>query len=292
MKLFAGIPLILALAWTSPAVAEDLPAGLTDLLREASPKERQTIEDVAKRLYPQERQAIDDLVDRIEKEEEIAVGKISITQGWTGEGSLGGNYSSGNTNKWEISLTLDIKREGPRWEHRIDADLDIGDVDDERNVERVTVGYRPRRDLVGSPFFLFGVLRYERDRFSGIDQRFTQSIGPGYKLIDKGGLDWDVYAGPALRQTAFSDGHHVDQFGAFIGTDLEWDITHTLTLTQYAGAVLAKENKSVKTTTALTSNLYGELSARIDFTFEKETDPPVGSVGTDKFSRVSIVYHF
>jgi putative salt-induced outer membrane protein YdiY len=110
--------------------------------------------------------------------------------------------------------------------------------------------------------------------------------------VDNDRLDWDVYAGPALRQTAFSDGSHVNQFGAFIGTDLEWDITPTLTLTQYAGAVLAKENKSFKATTALTSNLYGELSARIDFTFEKDTAPPVGSVGTDKFSRVSVVYHF
>lgn len=280
------------LAWSVPTFAEELPAGLVELLREANPQERDTLKNVAKRLYPTQRKAIDDMIDRIEDEQEAQVGKLSIVEGWTGEGSLGGNISSGNTDEWNFSTALNIKREGPRWEHRIEVNIDFSEVEGKRTDERISTAYRARRDFVSSPFFGFGALSYDRDRFQGISHRFTESAGIGYELIDASNLDWDVYAGPALRQTDFSDGTHAAQLGAFIATDFKWEITDTLTVREYAGAVLAKNNKSFKTTTSVTNNLYGRLSARIDFTIDTETDPPAGAENTDIYSRVSLVYDF
>lgn len=278
--------------WSSPALAQELPAGLTDLLREANPQERETLKNVAKRLYPTQRKAIDDIIDSIEDQEEAQVEKSSIVEGWTGEGSLGGNISSGNTDEWNFSAALNIKREGPRWEHRIEVNLDLSEVEGDRTEERISTAYRARRDFVRSSFFAFGALSYDRDRLQGIGNRFTESAGPGYELIDSDDLNWDVYAGPALRQTDFSGGDSQVQLGAFIATDFKWEITDTLTLREYAGAVLAKHNKSFRTTTSLTSNIYGKISTRLDFTIDKETDPPPGAEDTDIYSRISLVYDF
>ena len=280
------------LAWSTPTFAQNLPTGLEELLREANPQERDTLKNVAKRLYPTKREAIDDMIDRIKDEQEAELGKASIVEGWTGEGSLGGNISSGNTDEWNFSAALNIKREGPRWEHRIEVNVDLSEVETNRTDERISTAYRARRDFLKSPLFAFGALSYDRDRFQGISHRFTESAGLGYELIDTSAIDWDVYAGPALRQTDFSDGTHASQVGAFIATDFKWEITDTLTLREYAGTVLAKRNKSFKTTTSLTNNLYGKLSARVDFTVDTETDPPAGAENTDIYSRVSLVYDF
>lgn len=298
MTPLARLAAFAALACAAPAAGQELPPTLAALLREANPQERATLRDVAKRLYPERRAAIDDLIDDIEDEEKARAGTSSIVEGWTGEGSLGGNYSSGNTDEWNVSAALNIRRKGPRWEHRIEASVDFTDVDHARTEERISTAYRVRRDFADSPLFAFGALSYDRDRFQGIGTRFTESAGLGYELIDssdeddRDDVDWDIYAGPAFRQTDFIDGSSVNQLGAFIATDLKWEINDRLTLRQYAGTVLASENKSFKATTSLTNNLYGRLSARFDLTIEAETDPPPEAEETDVFSRVSVVYDF
>ncbi|WP_380878632.1 hypothetical protein ACFB49_17830 [Sphingomonas sp. DBB INV C78] len=292
MRLLASLLVLFWIALATPAIARELPPDLAALLREANPKERSTLENVAKRVYPDQRKAIDDLIDRIEDEEKKQVAKADIVEGWTGEASFGGNYSSGNTDEWNVSTALSIKRKDFRWEHKLDATLDFSDVDGNRTEERITAAYRARRDFDRSPFFLFGTLRYDRDRFQGTSNRFTESAGGGYEIIDKDDLDWDVYAGPALRQIDFTDGTNQSQFGAFIATDFKWEANDRLTIRNYTGAVVAKENKSFLSTTSLTNNIYGELSIRVEFTFDKETDPPEGKEKEDIFSRVSLVYGF
>jgi len=288
-RLICALPV---LAWSPQAIAQKLPPSFIELIREATPEERTTIENVAKRLYPKQRKAIDDVIDKVEKEDETSVGKSTFVKGWTGEVAIGGNISSGNTNEWNFSSTMNIKREGPRWEHRAEADIDLREADGNRTEERLSLAYRARRDFDKSPFFAFGSFRYERDRFQGIGRRFTESVGGGYEIIDKDHLDWDIYAGPALRQTDFSDGTAENKLAAFLATDFKWEISDTVTLREYFGAVLDSRNKSIKSTTSLTTNVYGRLSARLDLTIENETNPPQGKENTDIFSRISLAYDF
>lgn len=295
VRRYAALFALPALTWSAPAVAQKLPANFADLLREATPEERTTLENVAKRLYPKQRKAIDDLIDRIEKDEERQVAESSIVQGWTGEVALGGNVSSGNTNEWNFSGSLNLKREGPRWEHRIEADIDLREAEGDRTEERITFAYRARRDFLNSPFFTFGSLRYERDPFQGTNHRFTESLGGGYEILDRHkprDLEWDIYAGPALRQTDFTDGTYESRIGVFVATDFKWEITDTLTFREYLGAVIDSENQSYKSTSSLTSNVYGRLSARLDLTIESETRPPEGKEPTDIYSRISLAYDF
>jgi putative salt-induced outer membrane protein len=281
------------LASAGPALAQKLPSGFADLLREATPEERTTLENVAKRRYPKQREAIDRLVDRIEKEEETQVGKAGLAEGWTGEIALGGNVSSGNNNQWNFSGELDIKREGPRWEHRIEGEVDLREVEGDRTEERLGLAYRARRDFDRSRFFTYGSLRFERDRSEGLDERFTESVGGGYEIIDKKDLlDWDVYVGPALRQTNFADGTEENRVGVFLATYFKWEITDTLTFRQDVGGVIDSDNQSLRSTTALTSNIYGRLSGKIDLTIEKESNPPPGAKDIDIFSRLSLAYDF
>ena len=283
---------IFALLGAAPVVAGPLPQGLEQMLREATPQERDTLENVAKRTYPGDRQAIDDLIDKIEKDEQTSVDRSSFVSGWTGEGSLGGSVSTGNTDEWNFSAGLNIKREGLRWEHRIQADLDLREADGTRTDERFLGSYRARLDFNKSPWFLFGMASYERDRFQGISNRFTQAAGGGYQFYDTDDFDWEVYAGPALRQTDFSDGTNDNLLGIFAATDVKWDITDTLNFRQYLGAVLDEDNQSYRAQSTLTNNLYGRLSGRIQFTFDTETNPPAGKENTDTYTSVSLVYDF
>jgi len=284
--------LAVALAAAAPRRAQELPQSLADLLRASSPSERPVIENVAKRLYPQQRQAIDDLVDEIEDEEKARVAESSIVAGWTGEVQLGASISTGNSEEWSVSGSTELGRKGLKWEHRLDASVDFRDVQGERTDERVSAGYRASMDFADPDWFALAVVRYDRDRSTGIKRRFTEGLGIGHKLIDSDNLDWEVTAGPALRQTLYEGGETENQLAAFASTEIAWEISETLTLREDASIVLDTETDTYRSETSLTKDLYGQLSARFSFTVEGETNPPPGNEKLDTYSRATLVLDF
>lgn len=287
-----GLLMSALLAVPVTAASQELPSGLGDMLREAKASERTTLENVAKRLYPNQRDQIDDLIDAIEDDEEAAVADSRFIRGWEGEGAVGGSLSTGNTEEWSINTSAKLSRKDQLWEHRFNLDIDLRDVEGARTEESIETGYRASRDFENSAFFSFGQFDYKRDRFQGISRRFTEVVGLGYQILDTDNVDWEVSAGPALRQTRFVSGLSENQMAAFFNVDFEWDITDTLKFSQEAGAVFDSANTTLNTTTAFTSDLYGALSARLSFNTSYESDPPVGKVKLDTTTRASLVYGF
>jgi putative salt-induced outer membrane protein len=281
--------LILLAALSSPAAAQDLPPTIVDLLREATPQERATIENVAKRLFPAQRPEIDQAVDRIEDDEKTAVGEAQFVDGWSGESSLGASYSSGNNNEWSVSATINMERKGPRWEHDVAIDGLIRNNQGVRTEERLNTSYRGRRDFTGSPWFSFGTLQFEHDLRVGIDTRFTEALGVGFQLINRDALKWEASAGPALRQTKFEDGFSESTIAAFVGTELKWELTDTLTFREKLGAVMDDSNSTFSSATSLTANVYGRLSGRLSFELNAETDPSTGNDELDTRTLLSLV---
>jgi len=276
-----------------PAMAQDaasgVPAELANIYREAKPSERQSIEHIAKRLYPDHRDEIDDIIDAIEDEEKAAVDEARYLKGWEGEGSLGASLDTGNTEEWGVSAGVELTRKDNLWEHRFKGDINIREVDSQRTEERFGASYRARRDFADSPIFAFGTLSYERNRFQGISRRFTEVVGVGYQIIDSDDVDWEVSAGPALRQTRFTSGESENRLGAFANTDFKWDITDTLAFSESIAFVLDEANSTLTTSTAVTSDLYGNLSARLSFDTIYESDPAPGTVSWDTSTRLSVV---
>jgi len=285
-------PAFCLLIGQTPVWASELPDTLTTMIREAHPQERKVVINVAKRMYPGSTKEIDQLVKQIEGDERASNADAGLLEGWTGEATLGGYRTTGNTDEWGISTTLSAKRKGPRWTHEFDARIDVKDESGARTEERAYDKYTLRRAFAATRWFAFARLSFEHDRFSGIDARFFQSVGAGYRLVNGSSIEWDVMAGPAFRQTKYSDDTSASEPAIFARTRLEWRITDTLKFTEEADSGIAKRNSTLTSTTALTSNLYGRLSGRISFGVEIETAPPQGREKTDTFTRASLVYDF
>jgi putative salt-induced outer membrane protein len=261
------------------------------MIREAHPRERKAIVDVAKRLYPASAERIDDMVRRIDKEAQASAARAGFFEAWKGEASLGGSYSKGNTDEWTVSAAFAARRKGLRWTHELEARIDLKEESGDRTEERAAGKYTLRRTL-GSGLFGFGRLSFERDRLAGIDRRFFESIGLGYQLLERRTIRWDAMAGPALRQTRYAGGSSASEPALFARTKLEWDMTDRLRFSEEADAGLAQGNSTLSSTTALTSNLYGTLFGRISYGIRIETNPPPGRETTDMNTRVSLVYAF
>ena len=128
----------------------------------------------------------------------------------------------------------------------------------------------------------------ERDRFAGFSSRFTESVGVGYRVLTRPRLRLDVQAGPALRQTNYYDRDDEMAFSAKLAGDLSWTIRPDLVFTQNASLFLDSVSSSLTSTTALTTKLRGDLSARASFDVRVEAEPPAGREHTDTTTRATV----
>lgn len=292
-------PLILALLAVMPgfAMAGPLPAEVARMIEAAAetPGALATVAQVARRTHPESLAEIDAqvaaLTSRAEEERIARITSLRFRDGWKGEGQLGGFISTGNSDDIGASAGLTFAKETLRWRHQIRMAGDYQQSNGKVSKERYFAGYAGQWKLSGRAF-VASSLTGERDRFAGFRSRFTESIGVGYRLYNRPDLRLDIQAGPALRQTNYYDLDDEIAFSARLGGDLSWTIRPDLVFTQNTTVFLDSVSSSLTSSTALTTKLRGDLSARASFDMRVEAEPPVDREHTDTTTRATLVYSF
>lgn len=304
MKRLAAVAL-LSLAVPAVAAAEPIPAGIASMIEAASkdPAKLKVVADIAKQTNPASAAEIDARVAEIAAAAEAArVEKLSrqtFFEGWTGQGEAGGFVSTGNAEESGLALGLGLTKESLKWRHRVDGVADYRETDGVKTKERYFAGYEGNYKI-SDRLYAVGALSWEKDVFAGIDRRFSESLGLGYRVIDQKTLHLDVDASVAARQTEWvrpavavpGRDYSDSTIGGRVGGRLVWDINENTSLSEVAVAYFDGNGQSLESTTALTTRLTGSLAARASFNVRYESDPPVGREETDTTTRASLVYSF
>jgi len=287
----------LALLVSAPLRAEPIPPAVAAMLEAVAddPAKLKTIADVAKQTNPDSASEINALVSDYAEARaaarEARLAEQRILDGWTGQGEAGGFTSSGNTNVTGVSLGINLNKETRKATHKLRGQFDWQRDSGVTTRERVLGGYEGNFNL--SPrLYSLTTLTYERDRFSGIISRYAGSLGFGHRLALGPQFRMALEAGPALRQTNFTNGNDETSVAARGGLTSSWTITNGLTVTENASVYYDSFNTSFTSLTALTARINGALSARASFQVNTEANPPVGRKNADTTSRATIVYNF
>ncbi|MEP2989302.1 MAG: DUF481 domain-containing protein [Parasphingorhabdus sp.] len=217
--------------------------------------------------------------------------QASFFENWSGQGELGGFHSTGNTNSTGISASLKLKKEGVKWRHNLRALADYQRTNGTTNREQFLAAYEPNYKF-NERFYAFGLAQYERDRFQGFSSRTTLSGGLGYAVVKSDDTALNIKVGPAWRKTRLIGGGSDTSLSGLAELDSFWQISDNLRLTQDLNALVESDNSTFTSTTGLEAKLIGALSARLSYSWEHETDPPLGVEKTDKISRATLVYDF
>jgi putative salt-induced outer membrane protein YdiY len=137
---------------------------------------------------------------------------LSLTAGvpkernyWSGKVSIGGNWSSGNTEQADVNAMASAQRRTAK--DRLQLEY-LGNYSAANNVDSAN-NHRLNAiwdRFVSDKLFLRPVFgEYYRDPLSNIAHRLTVGTGVGYLLIDTSKTEWSVFAGPAYQYTIFSD---------------------------------------------------------------------------------------
>lgn len=224
-------------------------------------------------------------------EEEASLANNGFFNNWTGNGELGAFRSSGNTSNTGVTIGAKLTKESENWRYNFRAIADFQRTNGVTTKEQYLAAIEPNYKI-NDRLFAFGLGQYERDRFQGFSARYTASGGLGYQVIDNEKTKLSLKAGPAYRQTNFIAGGSQSSLAGLAGLDFVYQITPTLRLTENATAYIESANTTLSSETGLEAKLSSALSARFSYLVEYESNPPLGSVGTDTLTRLTLVYGF
>ena len=128
----------------------------------------------------------------------LAAPAFAQDNGWSGEASLTGSRTTGNTDTTDLGLGLNIQKKTDLWNHTLKGTADFGRNDGETNKQRFTIGYQIDRNLTDR-LYVYGNADYFNDDFGAFQDGYFLGTGLGYKVIEPAPTGWDVEAGVGFQ---------------------------------------------------------------------------------------------
>lgn len=223
-----------------------------------------------------------------------------------GEISLAAAHSSGKDSSTLSNLGVKLHHDAAPWRNDFDLTFDYGRSRGLTTSQRLQIRGKSRYEL-SERWYGYGLAEYLNNRFGTMIFEFAESVGAGYRIVDGEEVTLDLEAGPSLRQRKIrSTGERQNITAARIGAIVHWFLTDTTTFSNETSVLIARDHIDVGTRTdttisqraestnvsSLTTQIIGDLAARLSFEFTYRSDPPAGTTKTESQSRVGLVYGF
>jgi putative salt-induced outer membrane protein len=268
---------------------------ITDAANSGDPAKLDQAAALAKASYPESAAEIDALVADLRAQAAAARLALLLEQGvfegWSGEGEAGASQTTGTARNTTVALGLKLNKVGIDWEHHfiglVDYQRSDGRTTDNRELASYEADYNFAPVLKAT-----GLVQWEQDPFAGFNRRLTETAGLAYTIFGAPDVTWLASAGPAWRQTRFTDDRSVSDLSGHGATNFTWHITPGTVFSEDAGFYVGGRDNTYYSTTALTMSVFGNLSARVSFNINIESNPPAGIDNTSTISRVTLVYSF
>lgn len=212
------------------------------------------------------------------------------TPEWEGEGSLSAGYTTGNTETTDFGAGLKLKHNGNLWSQSGQFSADYGETDSVETKNRIAAAGQVDR-VLSERLSAYGRVTYEKDEFSGFENRYFIGGGLSYDVIVGEPTTWTVQGGPGYRVDEIrTTGETEESVGFAAGSRFGHQFNDNVALTNDTDVIYSETSTQIVNSLALTFDLTGNLSARVSYDVRHDTDPPAGFESTDTATRFSLVY--
>ncbi|MDH3665144.1 MAG: DUF481 domain-containing protein, partial [Alphaproteobacteria bacterium] len=150
---------------------------------------------------------------------------------WAGKATLGYLATSGNTENSNLGSGFEISYSTGDWKHLFGAIAIHATQDEATTAEAYEAMWKSERNFTENNY-LFGQLDWRKDRFSGYDEQFAQTVGYGRRLIDTEKHKLNVEIGGGARQSELADGTDESETIARGGLNYTWQMSETAAFQQ------------------------------------------------------------
>jgi putative salt-induced outer membrane protein len=217
-----------------------------------------------------------------------------VETGWSGEGALNAGFTTGNTETRDAGVHLKGAHVGEAWSQSMEFGADYGDTDGVESRNRLAATGQIDRSF-GERMNAYVRATWERDAFSGFENRYFAGLGIGAKVVETDQTTWAIEGGPGykideVRATATTPASTEENLGARAGSKFKHAFNDRVSLSNDTEAVYSSTSTQLSNSIALDAGLMGNLSARVSFDVRHDTDPLPGFEATDTATKFSLVY--
>lgn len=209
----------------------------------------------------------------------------------SGSASLGYLATSGNTESTSANAAFSLIYDVGLWHHESDLSAVGASADERTTAEAYSAAYKAKRDF-SERVYVFGVVDWNKDRFSGYEQQLSESVGYGRRMLDQQRHELNAEVGAGARQSDLRGGQKQDEAILRASADYRWIISETTEFAQDLILESGSDNTYLESISALKARLFGDIALVISHTIKNNSDVPPGSAKTDTFSAISLEYAF
>lgn len=211
---------------------------------------------------------------------------------WKGSVQVGITATTGNTKTKNINAKADITREKNNWRHHLHLSALSASTQGTTTAERYYAKANTRYSFTKHNY-VFALVTYENNRFSGFHYNVTDTLGYGRRLIDTDQMNLDLEIGAGSREIKIIDsGQREVEAQLHAGGSFEWDITDDTQFTQELSSNIGKIRSVSRSVTSLTTQVVGNLAASLSYTYEYTSKVPQDVAKTFSQTSVNLVYKF
>lgn len=211
---------------------------------------------------------------------------------WSGTGDAGYNSVSGNSNTESLALGLDGRYETGKWTYNGEIDAYRSSQNDQTNAKSYGLELESDYDL-DEKTFVFSNIRYLDDQFSGYEYQASLTLGAGRTFIEDGNHLFSGQIGAGYRKSEPS-GNTGTENEPVASAQITYnrDLTDTTVFESSWEAETGSDNTYLEGGIAVIVAMTEALGIKLSYTAKRNTDVPVGSKNTDRFTTVSLNYKF
>lgn len=209
---------------------------------------------------------------------------------------LGFIKTTGNTENQTSTLKADITYEVEKWRHSGHAEAYGQQADNEQGDSVVSA---ERYELSGQSDYkfterdyAFGLIKLQKDRFSGFDYDHIVSFGYGRKAIKRDDMELDLEIGPGERFFKVEGGESDQEAVLRLAANYWWKISDTSLFTQELSTDIGEEITSSESVTGIQANINSTLALKFTYTIRHKSKVPDDKEKTDTETAVTLVYTY
>lgn len=204
--------------------------------------------------------------------------------------------TTGNTETQTTALKADAVYEVEKWRNTVHAE---GYGQEADNDSGETVVSAERYELSGKSDYKFsdrdysfGLIKLQKDRFSGFEYEHIASFGYGRKTIRKESMELDLEIGPGGRFFKVEGGETDEEAVLRMSANYWWTISASSKLTQVLTTEIGEEITSTQSITGIQANINSTLALMFTYTVRHKSTVPDDTDKTDTEAAMTLVYNY
>jgi putative salt-induced outer membrane protein len=214
----------------------------------------------------------------------------------TTSAELGFIRTTGNTENQTTTLKGDIVYEVEKWRHTGHAEGYGQEAKDDKGDSVVSA---ERYELSGKSDYkfteldyIYGIIKLEKDRFSGFDYNHIVSAGYGRKVIKQDNMELDLEIGPGERFFKIENGASDEEAVLRLAANYWWKISDTSIFTQELNTDIGEEITSTESITGIQASINSTLALKFTYTIRHKSKVPDDKVKKDTEAAMTLVFTY